>query len=83
MDRGAVQESNAQSLFTSARDAGDSLSADFVAQHTDLTNPADQTLLAQLARDAAQPQLSGLDRLEAAANGLRHWTACLCAPCPR
>lgn len=73
VDRGAVQESNAQSLFTSARDAGDSLSADFVAQHTDLTNPADQTLLAQLARDAAQSQLSGLDRLAAAAE----WAAAL------
>lgn len=49
VDRGAVQESNAQSLFTSARDAGDSLSADFVAQHTDLTNPADPNTSGQLA----------------------------------
>lgn len=67
VDRGAVQESNAQSLLTAARNAGESLNADFVAQHTDLTIPADQTLLAQLARDAAQSQLSGLDRLAAAA----------------
>ena len=36
VDHGAVQESNAQLLFTAARDAGDALSADFVAQHTDL-----------------------------------------------
>ncbi len=73
VDRGAVQESNAQLLFTAARDAGDALSADFVAQHTDLTIPADQTLLAQLARNTAQSQLSGLDRLAAAAE----WAAAL------
>ena len=67
VDTGAVLESNAQELWTAARGADEALNADFVANRTDLTISADQTLVAQTARSAAQDQLSGLSRLADAA----------------
>ena len=67
VDTGAVLESNAQELWTAALGADEALSADFVANRTDLTDSADQTLVAQTARTAAQDQLSGLSRLADAA----------------
>lgn len=67
VDNGAVLESNAQELWTAARGADEALNADFVANRTDLTISADQTLVAQTARSAAQDQLSGLSRLVDAA----------------
>lgn len=67
VDTGAVLESNAQELWTAARGADEALSADFVANRTDLTISADQTLVAQTARSAAQAQLNGLSRLADAA----------------
>lgn len=67
VDNGAVLESNAQELWTAARGADEALNADFVANRTDLTISADQTLVAQTARSAAQDQLSGLSRLADAA----------------
>lgn len=63
VDAGAVLESNAQELWTAARGADEALSADLVANRTDLTISADQTLVAELARSGAQSQLSGLSRL--------------------
>lgn len=66
-DHGAVTESNARQLLTAARSAGEALSANFVAGCTDLTLPADQTLVAEQARSAAHSQLAGLDRLADAA----------------
>lgn len=67
VDNGTVLESNAQELWTAARGADEALNADFVANRTDLTISADQTLVAQTARSAAQDQLSGLSRLADAA----------------
>lgn len=67
VDAGAVLESNAQELWTAARGADEALSADLVANRTDLTISADQTLVAQTARSTAQSQLSGLRRLADAA----------------
>lgn len=67
VDSNAVAESNAQELLTAAQKADASLDADLVAGHTDLTLPADQTLVAELARSEAQSQLSGLSRLADAA----------------
>ena len=67
VDNGAVLESNAQELWTAARGADEALNADFVANRTDLTISADQTLVAQTARSAVQDQLSGLSRLADAA----------------
>lgn len=67
VDNGTVLESNAQELWTAARGADEALNADFVANRTDLTISADQTLVAQTARAAAQDQLSGLSRLADAA----------------
>lgn len=67
VDAGAVLESNAQELWTAARGADEALRADFVADRTDLTLSADQTLVAQTARSAAQAQLSGLSCLADAA----------------
>lgn len=67
VDNGAVLESNAQELWTAACGADEALNADFVANRTDLTISADQTLVAQTARSAAQDQLSGLSRLADAA----------------
>lgn len=67
VDRGSVHEANAQDILSAAGGASEALHSDFVAEHTDLTVPADQMLLAQLARDAAQSLLAGLDRLADAA----------------
>lgn len=67
VDSNAVAETNAQELLTAAQKADASLDADFVAGRTDLTLPADQTLVAELARGEAQSQLSGLSRLADAA----------------
>ena len=58
-DHGAVTESNARQLLTAARSAGEALSANFVAGCTDLTLPADQTLVAEQARSTAHSQLAG------------------------
>lgn len=67
VDAGAVLESNAQEILTAVRGADEALGADFVANRTDLTDSADQALVAQTARSAAQAQLNGLRRLADAA----------------
>lgn len=67
VDSNAVLESNAQTLLSAAQEADASLDASLVASGTDLTLPADQTLVAELARSEAQSQLSGLNRLADAA----------------
>lgn len=67
-DRAVVDESNAAGILQSVQAASDGPDASFVAGHTDLSDSADQALVAQLALAGARNDLNALRRLAEAAD---------------
>lgn len=67
-DWAVVDESNAAGISQAASAASDGPDASFVAGHTDLSDSADQALVAQLALTGARNDLDALRRLAEAAD---------------